>query len=303
MTSAKPNLLIVGAAKCGTTTLHTLLSQHPEIFACAPKEPKYFSYSTGHVAFSGPLDSRIALQCVHDRDTYYGLFELGRNHRYRCDASADNLYFNSDVIPAIKRELGDPKIIIALRDPVARLFSAYNHLIAEERETHRITKALDLEADRIKLGYEFLWHYRSASYYHDAVKAYLCNFTNVHVVLLEDFIADFENEKDNLLTFLALDSANLKLKKENSSAVTRSLALKQILESESKLMMAMRLARPQSIKGRLYRSLLEMNATPRGLRNVRVARKLALEYKNDVKKLSALLGRDLATKWLSKYGA
>jgi hypothetical protein len=37
-----PNLFIVGAPKCGTTSLHYWLSQHPEIFMSEPKEPKFF---------------------------------------------------------------------------------------------------------------------------------------------------------------------------------------------------------------------------------------------------------------------
>ena len=36
-----PNLLIVGAAKSGTTSLHNYLNQHPDIFMCDPKEPHF----------------------------------------------------------------------------------------------------------------------------------------------------------------------------------------------------------------------------------------------------------------------
>ena len=36
-----PNLLIVGAAKSGTTSLHNYLNQHPDIFMCSPKEPHF----------------------------------------------------------------------------------------------------------------------------------------------------------------------------------------------------------------------------------------------------------------------
>ena len=38
---ALPNLLIVGAAKSGTTSLHNYLNQHPDIFMCSPKEPHF----------------------------------------------------------------------------------------------------------------------------------------------------------------------------------------------------------------------------------------------------------------------
>ena len=36
-----PNLLIVGAAKSGTTSLHNYLDEHPDIYMCSPKEPHF----------------------------------------------------------------------------------------------------------------------------------------------------------------------------------------------------------------------------------------------------------------------
>jgi hypothetical protein len=42
LASASPNLFLIGAMKSGTTTLHELLAQHPEIAMCDPKEPCYF---------------------------------------------------------------------------------------------------------------------------------------------------------------------------------------------------------------------------------------------------------------------
>lgn len=38
-----PNFIVIGAAKCGTTSLCDLLAGHPDIFFSNPKEPLYFS--------------------------------------------------------------------------------------------------------------------------------------------------------------------------------------------------------------------------------------------------------------------
>jgi hypothetical protein len=38
----KPDFFIVGAPKCGTTSLSEYLKQHPEIFMSEPKEPHFF---------------------------------------------------------------------------------------------------------------------------------------------------------------------------------------------------------------------------------------------------------------------
>ena len=40
----KPNYIVIGAAKCGTTSLCYHLGRHPEVFMADPKEPHYFGY-------------------------------------------------------------------------------------------------------------------------------------------------------------------------------------------------------------------------------------------------------------------
>ena len=40
----KEYILIIGAMKCGTTTLFDLLAQHPQIAPCKPKEPGFFAF-------------------------------------------------------------------------------------------------------------------------------------------------------------------------------------------------------------------------------------------------------------------
>ena len=39
---SRPDFLIIGAPKAGTTALHAALAQHPEVFVSNPKEPKYW---------------------------------------------------------------------------------------------------------------------------------------------------------------------------------------------------------------------------------------------------------------------
>lgn len=298
---ALPNLLIVGAAKCGTTTLHTTLSQHPNIFACTPKEPKFFSYSAGHTRYAGPLDANVETGCIKDIASYERLFSAGRNHAYRCESSADNLYYHRDVIPAIKATLGDPKIIIALRDPVARANSAYNHLVQEGREIYSLRKALREEEVRIAKGYEFLWHYRAASMYFDAVQDYMDNFSAVHLVLLEDLSANFERELLRIGGFLNFDCSGLRAVVENRNAPVRSLRLKQIMESESKFASAFRSARPESLKGHFYQQLFQFNNAQATHQKIRHGKTLALHFTRDVNQLSDLLDLDLRKKWLAHY--
>ena len=44
----KPDFFILGAPKCGTTSLADWLREHPSIFMCGPKEPHYFNSDSEH---------------------------------------------------------------------------------------------------------------------------------------------------------------------------------------------------------------------------------------------------------------
>ena len=49
-----PNVLIIGAAKSGTTALWQHLKQHPQIFMHPKKQLNFFSFGGWHEEFRGP---------------------------------------------------------------------------------------------------------------------------------------------------------------------------------------------------------------------------------------------------------
>ena len=72
---ALPNLLIVGAAKSGTTSLHNYLNQHPEVFMCNPKEP--------HFLINKEIGLKRILVGIDDFQEYEKLFFAGKENKYR----------------------------------------------------------------------------------------------------------------------------------------------------------------------------------------------------------------------------
>ena len=55
---ARPDFLIVGAPKAGTTAVHSALAQHPQVFVSQPKEPKYWLCDDAPPpAWNGPGDA------------------------------------------------------------------------------------------------------------------------------------------------------------------------------------------------------------------------------------------------------
>jgi len=105
-----PNFMIIGAQKAGTTALYEYLSRHPQIQATREKELHYFNCETRY---------------KHGIKFYRSFFKLNENLKLTFDASPG--YLNSTSAPKrIYTHNPNVKIIILLRDPVERAYSAWN---------------------------------------------------------------------------------------------------------------------------------------------------------------------------------
>jgi hypothetical protein len=107
----RPNLLGIGAAKCGTTWLAGVMSAHPDIFVHPQKELNALHY--------GDLDDRL--------DEYAAYFDEGRTAKVRCDFSVRYLA-SPTALPAAARLVPDAQLLVAIRNPVDQVQSHYWHL-------------------------------------------------------------------------------------------------------------------------------------------------------------------------------
>lgn len=115
----QPNAFLVGAPKCGTTSLASYLANHPNAFVCEPKEPNYW----GDDLKTDPSQNGIFLS---GQNAYLSLFAASnpRIHSARCDASTT--YIWSDVaVHNIMKHYPNAKIILMLRNPVELALSLY----------------------------------------------------------------------------------------------------------------------------------------------------------------------------------
>jgi hypothetical protein len=114
-----PDFLIIGAAKCGTSTLYQYLAAHPGIFMSAIKEPCFFD---GDVAWDKGLD------------WYRGLFREATENQLCGEASTN--YTRWPQVPDVPRRIAeampDVKLIYLLRHPVERAYSHYVHRYTRE---------------------------------------------------------------------------------------------------------------------------------------------------------------------------
>jgi hypothetical protein len=132
-----PTFFIVGAPRCGTSSLYLYLSAHPDVFVCQPKEPHHLG---------SDLDLRP--RPFPDRDAYLRLFDGGAGARQRGEASV--LYLYSRAAPDEIRALSpDARVIVLLRDPVEMVCSNHAHnLLLSHEDLPDLERALEAEADR-----------------------------------------------------------------------------------------------------------------------------------------------------------
>ncbi len=203
-----PNFLIVGAAKAGTTSLSYYLKQHPEIYISPVKEPKFFTAQFLNFPLRGIGDNLVEKHIIKTFDGYKKLFRWATPQRKAIgEASVDNLYYHKDAIPQIKKYLGNPKIIIILRNPVYRAFSAYTHLVRDGREYLSFEEGLEAEKQRMMENWEFMWYYKDVGLYYEQVKDYLDNFSDVKIFLTEDLEKKALEVVRDIFRFLEVDES------------------------------------------------------------------------------------------------
>ena len=189
----KPNFIIAGFPKCGTTSLHHYLSEHPEIFMPEQKELHFFTFKILSKLKNGPKDELVKETQINSSEKYLSYFQNVKKEIAIGDASPSYINYPSEFLK-IKKYLNDPKVIIILRDPISRAYSNYLHLKREHRETMSFEDAIGAEEERIKNNYSDFWYYKfNSTYYQKIVKA-KTTFSNVLILTIEEL------DKDPIIT-------------------------------------------------------------------------------------------------------
>ncbi|MEP0825293.1 MAG: sulfotransferase, partial [Nitrososphaera sp.] len=108
-----PNFFIVGAQKCGTTSMYYYLKDVPGVFMCPVKEPNHFAPN---------VRETVAIDVIRDKREYLDLFRKADGNIAIGEASVFYLW-DPDAPRLIRQTVPNAKIIIMLRDPIERAFS------------------------------------------------------------------------------------------------------------------------------------------------------------------------------------
>jgi hypothetical protein len=124
---ALPNLVVIGAQKCGTSGLHYILGTHPEISMSSPKELNFFigerNWSRGVEWYREHFDPEAAVRGESSPNYTTYPHHLGIPERMH------------GVVP-------DAKLIFLVRDPLERIAAHWVHNYAKRRERGELRETL-----------------------------------------------------------------------------------------------------------------------------------------------------------------
>ena len=297
MKSKLPNFLIVGAAKCGTSSLHNYLNQHPDVFMPSYNE-KGMKVKEPRFLIKDLVEKRLH-NGVWTWEEYQDLFRGVRDEKMIGESTVLYLYYYNEAIKNIKRYLSDDvKIIIMLRNPVDRAFSAYTHVARSVKENLTFEKALEIEKTRL-LDDETLTPmvmYKDMGLYYNMIKAYQDNFKDVYVIKYEDFQNNTAEIVEETLAFLGvLSRADLDTQSRHNVGGKRwkQPFLKSFFMKDNYLKKGLRLVFSKKARKnfRIFiESVLKEKSEP-----IKPKTKMELInfFKNDIEKVEGLLNIDL----------
>ncbi len=210
---SSPDFMIIGSAKCGTSSLHNYLSHHPQILLPHKKELDFFwrRYDYG-------IDWYLAhFPAITDREDFITGEATPNYIRFPLAAQR------------IKQHCPNIKLILLLRNPIERCISWHYHklnsgLVKEDLETAIYLEMKQLETlsqeDIINIGYRKLDSIVSSLYIYQ-VKVWLEIFKREQILILksEDFYSNPDQAMEQVYNFLGLPNHGLaKYPKVNSGS-------------------------------------------------------------------------------------
>lgn len=176
-----PDVLVIGAMKCGTSAVHTYLDAHPDVAMSRPKELNFFNehWDRGLEWYAAQLDSDAKVR---------GESSPG----YTSPRFPEVAGRMADVVPWVR-------LVYLVREPLARALSQYAHHRREGTETRPVEEAL-LDPDS---------QYVARSRFHDRLAPYLSLFDReqMHVVVSERLRAHRETEVAAIYAHVGVDPA------------------------------------------------------------------------------------------------
>ncbi|MAC34783.1 MAG: hypothetical protein CME38_14445 [Haliea sp.] len=180
----RPNFLVIGAMKCGTTSMCHYLSQSRDVYVPDAKDIYFFSdnglYSRGMEWYESCFEDNPGKPVVGEGTDDYS-----------------KVWAHPEAPSRIKDNLPDCKIIYMVRHPMRQMESAYKHRVANSAERLPFNQAIT----------DSSFDYVATADYLSCLAPYLELFNDeqIRVIFNEDLSAQAEDEVASVLSFIGCD--------------------------------------------------------------------------------------------------
>lgn len=296
MPKTAPDFVIAGAPKCGTTSLHHWLNQHPAIHML-PGEPHYFSRDLAYN--DPPMPARL----------YQILLEASDFKKLCGDRSTWYLY-SENANQAIQEANPAAKIIVLVRQPADMLNSVHNHYYQRGRRENEpdLLNAMALEPDRRRGrnlpergGFPEKFYYSMLPDYASGIRRFQARFGigRVKVVFFDDLKKRPQDVYADVLTFLDIDNGFQPDFNIYNQAAPLPDSLFRRLWRTGTWRYAIRRARPEwwqslHLRYKQHRRAIAAARHPRPLFSEQTRNKITRRFEEQITDLEALTGRDLS---------
>jgi hypothetical protein len=293
-----PNFIVIGATRCGTTSLHHYLGQHPEIYICPLNEPNFFVFDGEVPLFDDPYLRHLratGAQWVRDPHAYEELFAGVRGEKAVGEVSP--LYMQAPCASRlIRRTLPEVRLIAVLRHPVDRAYAQFMGRRREGLERRTSFEAIIREEQRkhedpVIKGARYL----APSRYHQCLQPYYDCFPRerIHVGIFDDFGCNPTEFLRDIFRFLGVDPSFTTdtTTRHNPTGVIRNPVLRWIWTRSLRLRIALRPYLPGFIRHAafpIFASNLVRPPLDPGLRA-----EFTELFREDIGRLQNLIGHDL----------
>ena len=291
---ALPNLIVIGAAQCGTSALHYYLDLHPEIHMSNPKELNFFV--TDLDLPRAPFAPLPPLRLPHwpvsswPRGVDWYASQFPASARIRGESSVS---YTLPWCPAIAERMAsvvpEAKLILLVRDPVERLVSQYLNYRALRHERRPLAEAVSGSANA----------YVARSRYAANLRPFLERFprSRIHLDRQEALLGRRRETMRRIFAFLEVDegfwSPSMERLRNTSRRKGRAYRLAERLERRPIVAPLYRL-RPEA-KWRIERLVArDRRAAARPVVEPALRRRLVEELESDIVELEQLTGWDLS---------
>jgi hypothetical protein len=197
MLRSKLAFVIGGAQKSGTTTLDAIFRQHPQVQMASVKETHFFDDEEKN--WESPDYSEL--------DKHFH----ANDDRLRGEGTPITMYWR----PALRRLRGynlTVRMVLILRDPVARAFSNWRHEFAHGRETMPFSEAI--RGGRLRVrdqgtaeGLHRYFAYVERGFYGEQLSYLTGHFPreNIHCEVHEEFFQNRPAGLKRIANFLGID--------------------------------------------------------------------------------------------------